>query len=66
MVFLTLQLLLFLAFVDQFCVSTVLPFIGESLGAADTISWVGTAAIVTTIGSQMIVARCSDIFGVSL
>nr|XP_019042700.1 hypothetical protein I302_08405 [Kwoniella bestiolae CBS 10118]OCF21630.1 hypothetical protein I302_08405 [Kwoniella bestiolae CBS 10118] len=62
-IFCTLQLLLFLAFVDQFCVSTVLPFIGESLGVADRISWVGTAAIVTTIGSQMIVARCSDIFG---
>ncbi|OCF39737.1 hypothetical protein I317_06461 [Kwoniella heveanensis CBS 569] len=62
-IFCTLQILLFLAFVDQFCVSTVLPFIGESLGVADQISWVGTAAIVTTIGSQMIVARCSDVFG---
>jgi hypothetical protein len=46
-------------------VSTMTPYMAESLGAVDSITWVGTAAIITTIGSQMIVARCSDIFGVS-
>ncbi|RSH89546.1 hypothetical protein EHS25_002097 [Saitozyma podzolica] len=62
-IFIVLELLLFLAFVDQFCVSTMTPYMAESLGAVDSITWVGTAAIITTIGSQMIVARCSDIFG---
>ncbi|GFZ44774.1 hypothetical protein JCM24511_02500 [Saitozyma sp. JCM 24511] len=62
-IFIVLELLLFIAFVDQFCVSTMTPYMAESLGAADSITWVGTAAIITTIASQMIVARCSDIFG---
>ncbi|KIY68147.1 MFS general substrate transporter [Cylindrobasidium torrendii FP15055 ss-10] len=62
-IFGVLQLVLFLSFMDQTSVSTVLPKISEDLGSADRIGWVGTAFLIATCSSQMILARFSDIFG---
>ncbi|KAF9013765.1 MFS general substrate transporter, partial [Hymenopellis radicata] len=62
-IFAVLQLIIFLSFMDQTSVSTVLPQISEELGSADRIGWVGTAFLIATCSSQMALARFSDIFG---
>ncbi|CAE6389590.1 unnamed protein product [Rhizoctonia solani] len=62
-VFLSLFVCLFVSFLDQTSVSTVLPAISHDLGAADRINWVGISFLVATTSSQIVIARLSDIFG---
>ncbi|KAF8609401.1 MFS general substrate transporter [Ceratobasidium sp. AG-I] len=62
-VFLSLFICLFISFLDQTSVSTVLPAIAHDLGAADRINWVGISFLVATTSSQIVIARLSDIFG---
>lgn len=62
-VFLSLFMCLFVSFLDQTSVSTVLPAIAHDLGAADRINWVGISFLVATTSSQIVIARLSDIFG---
>ncbi|QRV91572.1 major facilitator superfamily transporter [Ceratobasidium sp. AG-Ba] len=62
-VFLSLFICLFVSFLDQTSVSTVLPAIAHDLGAADRINWVGISFLVATTSSQIVIARLSDIFG---
>ncbi|KAJ1310855.1 hypothetical protein OPQ81_009373 [Rhizoctonia solani] len=62
-VFLSLFVCLFVSFLDQTSVSTVLPAIAHDLGAADRINWVGISFLVATTSSQIVIARLSDIFG---
>lgn len=46
LVFLGLQLALFLSFLDSTSVSTAAPIIGQDLGASSSITWVGTSFLV--------------------
>ncbi|CAE6446435.1 unnamed protein product [Rhizoctonia solani] len=62
-VFFNLFVCLFVSFLDQTSVSTVLPAIAHDLGAADRINWVGISFLVATTSSQIVIARLSDIFG---
>ncbi|KAK7443516.1 hypothetical protein VKT23_015688 [Stygiomarasmius scandens] len=62
-IFAVLQLLLFVACVDQTSVNTSVPELVQALGNADTIGWVGTSFLIARCSSQMIPARFSDIFG---
>ncbi|QRW09763.1 major facilitator superfamily transporter [Ceratobasidium sp. AG-Ba] len=59
----SLCLCIFVSYLDQTSVSTVLPAIAHDLGAADRINWVGISFLVATTSSQIIIARLSDIFG---
>ncbi|KAG8773300.1 hypothetical protein FRC12_002591 [Ceratobasidium sp. 428] len=59
----SLSACVFVSFLDQTSVSTVLPAIAHDLGAADRINWVGISFLIATTSSQIIIARLSDIFG---
>ncbi|KAG8740940.1 hypothetical protein FRC12_015839, partial [Ceratobasidium sp. 428] len=59
----SLCLCIFVSYLDQTSVSTVLPTIAHDLGAADRINWVGISFLVATTSSQIVIARLSDIFG---
>lgn len=63
LVFLGLQLALFLSFVDSTSVSTALPTIGRDLSASDSITWAGTAFLVGNTSFQIITSRLSDCLG---
>lgn len=62
-VFATLATTLLITFIDQNGISITLPTIAEDLGAADTISWAGTASLLSNTTFQMLYGRLSDIFG---
>lgn len=47
LVFIGLQLALFLSFLDSTSVSTAAPIIGQDLGASSSITWVGTSFLVS-------------------
>lgn len=53
----------FIATLDTSCVSTALPAIAADLNAGGSVTWVGTALLVASTTSQVIVSRLSDIFG---
>lgn len=61
-IFLGLQLALFLSFLDSTSVSTAAPIIGRDLNASDSISWVGTSFLVANTSFQIVTSRLSDIF----
>jgi MFS family permease len=54
---------IFLSSFEQNSVSTTLPGIARDFGSSTSISWVGTAFLVTNTSSQVIYSRLSDIFG---
>jgi len=54
---------IFLSSFEQTSVSTTLPGIARDFGTSTSISWVGTAFLVTSTSSQVIYSRLSDIFG---
>ena len=54
---------IFLSSFEQTSVSTTLPGIARDFGTSTSISWVGTAFLVTNTSSQVIYSRLSDIFG---
>jgi MFS family permease len=63
LLFLGLQIALFLSFVDSTSVSTILPVIGNDLDAAESITWAGTAFLVANTSFQIVTSRLSDCFG---
>jgi len=63
LLFLGLQIALFLSFVDSTSVSTILPVIGNELDAAESITWAGTAFLVANTSFQIVTSRLSDCFG---
>lgn len=63
LVFVGLQLALFLSFLDSTSVSTAAPIIGQDLGASSSITWVGTSFLVANTSFQIVSSRLSDIFG---
>ncbi|CAK7227798.1 hypothetical protein SCUCBS95973_006663 [Sporothrix curviconia] len=63
-VLVTLSTTLLVTFVDQNGISVALPTIAADLpGAADTISWAGTASLIGNTTFQMLYGRLSDLFG---
>lgn len=63
LVFIGLQLALFLAALDGTIVSTALPTIGSFFNRMDIASWVATAYILTYNAFQPLFSKLSDIFG---
>lgn len=51
------------SWIDQNGISTALPAIAVDLDARDTISWAGTASLLSNTTFQMLYGRLSDIFG---
>ncbi|CAK7210399.1 hypothetical protein SBRCBS47491_000771 [Sporothrix bragantina] len=63
-VLVTLSTTLLVTFIDQNGISVALPTIAADLhGAADTISWAGTASLIGNTTFQMLYGRLSDLFG---
>ena len=62
-VFLSLAASLFICYADQNGIGTVLPTIGRDFHATDTISWAGTAALISNTVAQVVYGRLSDIYG---
>ncbi|GAA5934197.1 MDR family MFS transporter [Sporobolomyces koalae] len=62
-VFASLQLAVFLAFLDQTIVSTCLPAISASFNAGRSSSFVAAAYLLTSTGCQPIWGRLSDVYG---
>jgi MFS family permease len=62
-VFASLQLAVFLAFLDQTIVSTCLPAISAAFNAGRSSSFVAAAYLLTSSAFQPIWARLSDVFG---
>lgn len=52
----------FLTFVDQTGITIALPYIAKDLNAAETISWAGTASLISNTVFMVLVGRFSDIF----
>ncbi|KAI7870012.1 major facilitator superfamily domain-containing protein [Spinellus fusiger] len=63
MVFIALQLSLFLAALDGTIVATALPRIGSDFNRMDIVAWVATAYILPFDAFQPLFAKFSDIFG---
>ncbi|KAL0084765.1 major facilitator superfamily domain-containing protein [Phycomyces blakesleeanus] len=63
LIFLGLQLALFLAALDGTIVSTALPRIGSDFNQMAIVSWVATAYILTFDAFQPLFSKFSDIFG---
>lgn len=61
-VFLSMTIGLFLAFVDQTGVTVALPYIADDLHAHQTISWAGTSSLISTTVFAILFGRFSDIF----
>lgn len=61
-VFLSMTIGLFLAFVDQTGITVALPYIADDLKAHQTISWAGTASLISTTVFAILFGRFSDIF----
>ncbi|OAP57866.1 hypothetical protein AYL99_08604 [Fonsecaea erecta] len=62
-VFSSLASALFICYADQNGIGTILPTVGRDFKATDTISWAGTASLISNTSSQIIYARFSDIYG---
>lgn len=62
-VFLGLQLALFLSFLDSTSVATAIPIIGRDLNASESVTWVGTSFLVANTSFQIVTSRLSDVFG---
>ncbi|GAA5995686.1 hypothetical protein JCM5350_006643 [Sporobolomyces pararoseus] len=62
-VFMSLQLAVFLSFLDQTIVSTVLPTISAAFNAGRSSAFVAAAYLLTSSAFQPIWARLSDVFG---
>lgn len=54
---------MFVSFVEQTGISVAIPTIGEELHAEETISWVGTSALIANTISQVLYGRLSDLYG---
>ncbi|EGV61714.1 hypothetical protein PSN45_000405 [Yamadazyma tenuis] len=61
-VFSAMSVSLFLSFVDQTAITVALPYIAEELDAENTISWAGTASLISTTMFMVLFGRFSDIF----
>lgn len=61
-VFSAMAVALFLSFVDQTGITIALPYIAEEMDASDTISWAGTASLISTTVFMVLFGRFSDIF----
>lgn len=61
--FIGLQIALFISFIDSTSVSTILPTIADELNASSSITWAGTAFLVANTSFQIVSARLSDVFG---
>lgn len=53
---------LFLTFVDQTGITVALPYIAQDLNAEETISWAGTASLISNTVFMVLAGRLSDIF----
>lgn len=62
MVFSGMALALLLSFVDQTSITILLPYMGEEFDAEDTISWAGTASLMSTTAFMVMFGRFADIF----
>ncbi|GAA6005289.1 hypothetical protein JCM11491_002647 [Sporobolomyces phaffii] len=62
-VFASLQLVVFLAFLDQTVISTLLPAISSAFNSGRSSSFVAAAYLLTSSAFQPIWARLSDVFG---
>lgn len=62
-VFSSLASALFICYADQNGIGTILPTVARDFNAADTISWAGTASLISNTVTQVMYARISDIYG---
>lgn len=62
-VYICLATCFFVSFLDVNSVSTALPAIGRSLGASNSITWVGTTYLLAQCAFQVLYGRLADIFG---
>ncbi|WVQ92954.1 hypothetical protein IAU59_000015 [Kwoniella sp. CBS 9459] len=63
LIYFGIGLALFLSFLDQTSVSTAAPVIGGDIGGSDSVSWLGTAFLVSNCAMHLVYGRLSDIFG---
>ncbi|WVR06704.1 hypothetical protein IAU60_003736 [Kwoniella sp. DSM 27419] len=63
LIYFGIGLALVLSFLDQTSVSTAAPVIGGEIGGSESISWLGTAFLVTNCAMHLVYGRLSDIFG---
>lgn len=61
-VFSAMAIALFLSFVDQTGITIALPYIADELKAHDSISWAGTASLISNTVFMVLFGRLSDIF----
>jgi MFS family permease len=54
---------MFISFVEQNGIGVAIPIIGEELHAEETISWVGTSALIANTIFQVFYGRLSDLYG---
>lgn len=54
---------MFTSFVEQNGIGVAIPTIGEELHAEETISWVGTSALIANTIFQVFFGRLSDLYG---
>uniref|UniRef100_A0A093VDZ9 Putative transporter C3H1.06c n=1 Tax=Talaromyces marneffei PM1 TaxID=1077442 RepID=A0A093VDZ9_TALMA len=52
-----------ISYLDQTCVSTAVPAIGESLNMGPSISWIATSFLLASTSIQLVNGRLSDIVG---
>lgn len=62
-VFCVLAVSMFISFVEQNGIGVAMPTIGEGLHAEETISWVGTSALIANTIFQIFYGRLSDLYG---
>lgn len=62
LVFSGMALGLLISFIDQTGITVALPYIARDLNAADTISWAGTASLISNTVFMVLFGRFSDIF----
>ncbi|QGA15779.1 hypothetical protein EYB26_003439 [Talaromyces marneffei] len=62
-VFPTIALAQMISYLDQTCVSTAVPAIGESLNMGPSISWIATSFLLASTSIQLVNGRLSDIVG---
>ena len=62
-VFSSLASALFICYADQNGIGTILPTVGRDFHATNTISWAGTASLISNTVTQVMYARISDIYG---
>ncbi|KAL3712199.1 hypothetical protein TMatcc_000896 [Talaromyces marneffei ATCC 18224] len=62
-VFPTIALAQMISYLDQTCISTAVPAIGESLNMGPSISWIATSFLLASTSIQLVNGRLSDIVG---